>query len=524
MEPSFDLATRGFCRVRWRPGRRPDVVGPDEPLSLSELLIHAHEIEDVEVSPPPALSGLLRVLAVLTGRVTGLDRAASYEEWEDARENALRVGRFDDVSVRQYFAGLQGRFELFHTATEYPFLQDKRLLQQCRTLKGEETSSGVNKLVLDRAAGQAFVWQSHTVDAEPDPVPVAEAVLSLLTWLYYGPPGRCTARQVGEVRAGDTKAGPLRGSVSYHPVGSSLFHTLLLGLPYVPHHDQDAAPWEEEPRDPLGVPPAPKGLARVLTGRFRHAILLSPSEAGDAVVDARITWAWRQEHGPVEDPYLMHRVPSDGGVPVPESASAQRAVWRDLDALLGKTEQRRRPTVFTGLDDLAVDEGVFACIRALGFDQDRSQAKDRQYFAGITPPLLDAWQCNDPERWARLLDARNAAENTGWQLENALSGAWRDLTGGGKGKERDRGVPWLHPAMTQYWQAAEQCFWEAVRSDPAPSEPVSNKVIQAAMRVYDEATEVDSRKPDQVRVVESHRARLWRGWRSGVKTNGAVHA
>lgn len=519
MATGFDLAERGFCPVRWRAGQRPETFSPEASLGLVDLLLHAHRIEDVEISPPPALSGFLRILAVLTGRITGLDRMDSFEDWEQAREDLLHAGRFDETAIRRYFDEFSGRFELFHTATAHPFLQDARLLEQCRNPQGDQVSSGVNKLVLNRAAGQAFVWHSHTVDADPSPVPAAEAVWSLLTWLYYGPPGRCTARQVGKTRAGDTKSGPLRGTVSYHPVGKSLFHTLVLGLPYVPWHEHDAAPWEEEPRDPLSVPPPAQGLARKLTGRFRHAVLLTPSESGDAVVDARITWAWREEHAPAEDPYVMHRVPTNGGAPIPESASATRAVWRDLDALLGRTEQRRRPEVLAHLDELAVEEGAFTAIRALGFDQDRSQAKERQYFSGITPPVLEAWQARDPRRWAQLREAREAAEQTARRLQEALSGLWQQLSKTANGKARDRGVPWLHKAMTTYWQSAERCFWEAVHAEEA-SAPVRNRMIEVALRTYDDTTADLMRQPKQVKAVEEHRRGLWRGWRSEAKANG----
>lgn len=519
MATGFDLAERGFCPVRWRAGQRPETFSPEASLGLVDLLLHAHRIEDVEISPPPALSGFLRILAVLTGRITGLDRMDSFEDWEQAREDLLHAGRFDETAIRRYFDEFSGRFELFHTATAHPFLQDARLLEQCRNPQGDQVSSGVNKLVPNRAAGQAFVWHSHTVDADPSPVPAAEAVWSLLTWLYYGPPGRCTARQVGKTRAGDTKSGPLRGTVSYHPVGKSLFHTLVLGLPYVPWHEHDAAPWEEEPRDPLSVPPPAQGLARKLTGRFRHAVLLTPSESGDAVVDARITWAWREEHAPAEDPYVMHRVPTNGGAPIPESASATRAVWRDLDALLGRTEQHRRPEVLAHLDELTVDEGVFTAIRALGFDQDRSQAKERQYFSGITPPVLEAWQARDPRRWAQLREAREAAEQTARRLQEALSGLWQQLSKTANGKARDRGVPWLHKAMTTYWQSAERCFWEAVHADET-SVPVRNRMIEVALRTYDDTTADLMRQPKQVKAVEEHRRGLWRGWRSEAKANG----
>ncbi len=161
MATGFDLAERGFCPVRWRAGQRPETFSPEASLGLVDLLLHAHRIEDVEISPPPALSGFLRILAVLTGRITGLDRMDSFEDWEQAREDLLHAGRFDETAIRRYFDEFSGRFELFHTATAHPFLQDARLLEQCRNPQGDQVSSGVNKLVLNRAAGQAFVWHSQ---------------------------------------------------------------------------------------------------------------------------------------------------------------------------------------------------------------------------------------------------------------------------------------------------------------------------------------------------------------------------
>src|SRR5690606_23365909 len=102
MATSFDLAERGFCPVRWRAGQRPETFSPEASLGLVDLLLHAHRIEDVEISPPPALSGFLRILAVLTGRITGLDRMESFEDWEEAREDLLHTGRFDETAIRRY--------------------------------------------------------------------------------------------------------------------------------------------------------------------------------------------------------------------------------------------------------------------------------------------------------------------------------------------------------------------------------------------------------------------------------------
>ncbi|GAA0523048.1 type I-E CRISPR-associated protein Cse1/CasA [Saccharopolyspora thermophila] len=515
MTPSFDLATRGFCRVRWRPGRAPQ-VGADDPVSLRGLLVHAADIADVQVPHPPALAGLLRVLYVLAARITGLDRIGDAGQWEDRREELLDSGDgFEAAAVEDYFARYPGRFELFHTATDRPFLQDKRLLEECRNTKGQASSSGVNKLVLGRAAGQSLVWLSHTNDAQPVALPAEEAVFSLLTWLYYGAPGRCTPRQVGKVNEASTKAGPLRGTVSYHPLGESLFETLLLGMPYRPSDGDDRAPWEDELCDPLGPPPEATGIARVLTGRFQHALLLSPSQDGAFVEDARITWAWRHPHGPVKDPFLIYRTAKDSGLPFPESAEATRAVWRDLDGLLAEDTTRERPDAFRQLDVIMLDRRRPVRLTALGFEQDRSQAKDRQFYAATTPALQKQWRAaySGGELWHRLRRALTAAETSGKQLQVALSSVWRELSKTARAaRVRDEGVPWLHTGMTGYWSAAEAQFWHIVQAETPPAGSLSNRFIRCALDAYDKVTRNLNRTGPAVKVVEKHRRGLWRGW------------
>ncbi|MFR9727888.1 type I-E CRISPR-associated protein Cse1/CasA [Saccharopolyspora sp. MS10] len=522
MPPSFDLAERGFCRVRWRPGRSPG--NPDAPVGFRDLLVRAADIADVEVPHPPALAGLLRVLTVMAARIGGLDALDRRTDWEDARLAVLDKGKFDPGAVQQYFAQHEGRFELFHTASSTPFLQDPRLLDECRTVKGEATSSGVNKLGLGRAAGQSFVWLAHTVDEQPPPLAAADAVFALLAWLYFGVPGRCTPRRVGETAAADTKAGPLRGTVSYHPVGESLFETLVLGVPFVPSSEPDPALWEDEPRDPCALPPPGTGVGGLLANRFQHAVLLEPDEAGGSVVDARITWAWRLPRGPAQDPYLIYRTSKDG-LPYPQPAEASRAAWRDLDCLIGKHEDHQRPVVFEGLDDLMSGQGRAVRIKALGFEQDRSQAKDKQFYSGTTPAKQELWQQVDPDRFGRLRSARMAAEVRGWHLRGALTEAWWELVRvrpSRAGKSRDGGVPWLHSSMSDYWERAEHHFWQAISTEQPPNFNIVNRFIHLALKSYDTATGMVRRTPEEIKIIERNRRRLWTGYQSGSETqNGA---
>lgn len=286
--PSFDLTTQAWIPVRYA----PDTSGPAE-IGLTELFMRAHEIADIALPVPPAASGLWRILYLIGARITGLDDLDAMDDWptwKRDRRKMLAAGQFDQAAIGRYFAAHGGRFDLFGPAR--PWLQDPRLAAECAK------STGVNKLVMGRAAGNNLVWLSHHTDLAPQPVRAAEAAWYLLAWLYYGPSGKITARTVRGQTESNMTAGPLRSRVSFHPLADNLFCSLVTGIPYLEPgtgpRAPDLAPWEEDALpDPLSLPPAREGLSGPLTGQFRHAVLLTPSADGGQVTDARITWAWR---------------------------------------------------------------------------------------------------------------------------------------------------------------------------------------------------------------------------------------
>jgi CRISPR system Cascade subunit CasA len=469
----YDLVTEPWVAVTTLP--MSEESAGSRSVGLQELFLDAHRIGALAVALPPAASGLMRVLYALTARLTGLHEADSKEEWEDRRYELLTDRRqFDADEVQAYFARHAHRFGLFDT--ERPWMQDPRLRVEC------PSSSGVNKLVMARPAGSNQVFFGHFNDAEQVPLPAADAALHLLAQLYYGPSGQCTPRTVAGQRFGNSFAGPLRKVLSYHPVGRSLFETLLLGLPYPRRWTQeggaqpDACVWErDELPDPLAVPERPAGLLSALTEQYRHAVLLTPEPDGLSVVDAHITWALRHNRPPHEDPYLLWDEGKDG-LKRPREADADRALWRDLDALVIETrnDSGHRPYVLSDLKGvLPQDVEEFVRVQSLGFDQD-GQTRDRTYFTGSTPPLFGLLRLSDdPADRAvgmGLAEARDAAEKAAGRLEYALQTAWRAYTlpfendrPGGTAKDRKkRGGPWPSRALAAYWPAAEQRFWQAL--------------------------------------------------------------
>lgn len=533
MSPTFDLSTRP-----WIPART--LGGDTELLGLRDVLLRAHELADLELALPPASAGLWRVLALLTARVTGLhgsdedaEEAGEHADWEEVREDVFRAGRFDPARVADYFDARSGRFDLFGGEGGRPWLQDPRLAEQC------PKTSGVNKLAWGRTAGQNQVWLGgHHTDLDPEPLAPAEAAHHLLATLYYGPSGRCSSRTVGSVAKADTSAGPLRGSVSYHPRGRTLFESLLLNVPHLADDGaaaadpaEDLAPWERDDLpDPLGLPGEGTGLAGRLTGQFRHAVLLVPSADGSRVVDATVTWGvrvsdtWRASRTAPTDPYLVYLV-SKEGKPYRQPASADRAVWRDLDSLLSdQAGHHYRPRLFdTWSGRAGVPRDVLNALRlrAFGFDQD-GQTRDRQWFTATTPAVVRWLQhrSGDPtgnaRALARIRGAVAAAERVGGILEQVLRGAWKASNSpgggqGGAGETRSGAGPWLRRGTSRYWACAEQVFWRIAYGEDEGGAGTRGFVF-TALDAYDEVTSPYCRSPRVAKVVERHRSRLFAGW------------
>lgn len=477
--------------------------GGRERVGLRELLLRAGEIADLEIPVPPAAAGMWRVLYTVAARVTGLGLPDDLGPWQAERRNVLKQGGFDQDEVERYLAGVGERFFL---RGPRPFLQDPRLAEQCTT------ASGLNKLIFSRPSGNNHAWWQHASDEQPAPIEPREALWWLLAQLYYGASGQCTPRTVDGQRFGNSYAGPLRSAISFHPLGRTLFESLVLGIP-APTSDDDEndAWWETELADPLqpgtpavdGADRAVRGTGSLLTGRFSHAMLLVWDEDKPLVTDAYLTWGRRS---PVEavDPYVIRNI-SQQGTTYDRPASADRALWRDLDALLREgTDGTRRPQVFAQLGSLTSEQRAGLRVRAYGFDQD-GQVNNRQYFSAVTPP---SFTYLDPESAKRLRDCRLAAENTGRRLALAAKTAWFESASSlGAPPDRARSGPWTGRALAAYWPAAEKVFW-AMIDDPDSTGSPYRQFVQVALRTIEDVAGTASSAPSGAKALNHAKAIL----------------
>ncbi|MFI1400716.1 type I-E CRISPR-associated protein Cse1/CasA [Streptomyces sp. NPDC020681] len=500
MNEGFDLRDQPWIPVRLTTGGAVRRVG------LRELFKQAHEIGDLEIPVPPAASGLLRILVAMASRIAQVDGqqlgdadvAEDLDGWFELRQQILEQGRFDPAMVDTYL-DVQvpaGHLDLFDARR--PFLQDPRLDAECLGAKGEPNPSGVNKLVLGRPTGEnGAVLFGHFTDGDPVPVPAQDAVLHLIAQLYYGPAGQCTPRRITKVKPGNGDAGPLRKTVSFHPWAPQLFTTLLLGVPRPLDTDTeltDQCPWETQALpDPLRPLPPVTWPGRVLTGRARHAVLLVPSNDFTTVTDAYVTWSTHEPAPSARDPYVILDMPKAGGEPYARPADGQRAVWRDVDALLlsGNTATQR-PSVF---DDIAgeVPRSVLNAlkVRAYGFHQD-GQQKDTSWYEATTPPVLRWLQEAEPAMALHLGRCRQAADDIGDRLHFAARLAWKlttDTNADPSAKvklDAKKPGPWAAAAARAYWPMAERIFWDLAVPERC-DEPPHRLLADAALEALDAA-------------------------------------
>ncbi|MFF0607493.1 type I-E CRISPR-associated protein Cse1/CasA [Nocardia tengchongensis] len=476
---------------------------------LVELFLRAHEITDLAIGLPPAASGLRRILTLLAARFTGLDVPGGKAlQWNDRRNDILTGSAgFDEQRVLKYFEQYRDRFDLFHP--ERPWLQDPRLVDEC------SGPAGLNRLILDRPAGNNQPWMAHHTDSRPNPIPASEAALHLVGQLYYGAPGKCTARTVSDRRESNSTSGPVRGLVSYHPRGNNLFESLVAGIPFPAGADStDRAPWESDSLpNPLGIPSPPRGLAGMLTNRFRHAILLVPSPARTEVVDAYMTWGWRELHPAAEDPYLIYQT-SKKGESYARHADGNRALWRDLDGLLLQdiaVAGRRRPAVLDQAVHLPLEVLTRLRVVAHGFDQDRAQVSDRQWYTATTPASV-LTLLTEPATAAAVSRMRETAERLERHLRAALRNVWVAINdpSNGKGKPARTDIsvgPWPELAANLYWPEAERVFYRRVHA--RDFDGAAKELRDKALDAYNRVTGQIASRPRAARAIELSRGYIF---------------
>lgn len=502
----FNVLHQPCVRIRLRPDAPSEeitelvpggVPGGSLEVGVRTALVAAHLAADIEVGNPAVEAMVRRLLTAMVVRIFELE-IADRGLWEEQFDALLAGRRFLPGPVDGYVRDWEHRFDLYDTAR--PFLQDPQLAAEC----GDAGHPGY--LVMPRPSGSGQAWFDHTPQSAP--IASSEGFGWLLAWRGFGPSGMGTPRaHAGAAAVKNMYAGPLRSLLSYHPLGRSLFESLVLSCPPPPavaEHGADLAPWEqEELEDPL-APTAAAGPVSLLVGRTAHHVLLAPDGGGEKVVGAWVAWGSRREPPAARDPFTVER-PGRG----PERANHRRALLRDFDAFVhardpaqGDTGGRILPpwlSVFADLPPETLDVVGEVRVRALGCDQDR-MPRERHWFAASTPESIAPYlPSRDPQRAARVSRVRTLAETAAAALGAAVGAGWRGFAPG----DADRN-PWRAEAEAQYWDRAEDVFWPAIAADSGP-EPDFRSV---ALDVFDAVTAPAAACPQGLYPIAAARARL----------------
>lgn len=266
------------------------------------------------------------------------------------------------------------------------------------------------------------------------------------------------------------KAAPMRSLMSYHPVGESLFTSLVLSCPpplAAPAAGVDLAPWEADVlEDPL-VPAPVCGPVSLLSARTTHHVLLAPDVSGEQVVGCWVAWGARSDLPAARDPFVIDRV--KGG---PVRASYRRALLRDFDGFIHAKDPASAGwkgvilpgwlAVFADLPAEVLAGLSTVRVRALGCHQEK-QDRETHWYAVTTPASLAPYlPSRHPARAARVAATRLSAELAAAGLAKALRSAWRQMAPG------DKECPWPDPATSEFWDRAEPLFWNAITTDDTP--------------------------------------------------------
>ncbi len=462
--------SRGFNLVddAWIP-----IGGREVP--LSKALMDAHELPGWPDGEPGLAAVLLRLMAVIAYRVTGLDdENLDRAQFAERQQRLLSEGRLDGERVHAYLAQHHDRFWLVNPpAGLVPFAQDPSL---------EATDPHpVAKVVSSWASGDNPALGPH---CECAAIPPAVAARQLLLQRAYAICGTSTPHPSTGRPRGYVQNGALRGTISLHPVGSNLAATLVGHLVPPPADGTGFGRpfWEAPPpASPVAAHRGIPGFLEQVAGRQDKTMLLRTGTDANVIgftiaegpgIDSNLRW---------RDPYLLVDAERE-----PLKPRAGRAFWREAESLLAQDDQGRRKLSAQVLDWAGGEYGgsLYAprmySWAAISHNGDKS--KELEWRSSTSPDLISLFDPGTALRVRGFLAlASEAEEKMVKQVAKAKHAA--DLM---PPRSQDRAAVYA-PARAEFWRRAEQDFW-ATAAGRLQIETYTNRLRSHALAGYDTAT------------------------------------
>lgn len=463
--------SRGFSLVddAWIP------IGGRE-VSLSEALMDAHKLPGWPDGEPGLAAVLLRLMAVIAYRVTGLDdENLDRAQFAERQRQLLSEGQFDAERVHAYLAQHHDRFWLVNPPAGMTlFAQDTSL--------EDASPHPVAKAVNSWASGNNPALGPHSECAA---IPASTAARQLLMQRSYASGGLPDKhRHPRHGRDGKFVAGPLRRTVSLHPVGATLAVTLLGHL--VPRPSDGSGfgrPfWEAPPpMNPVAAHTGIPGLLEQIAGRPDKTMLLTGDMQGSVCGFVARVGPGVDREGLHRDPYLLVDAERE-----PLKPRAGRAFWREAESLLAQDDQGRRKLSAQVLDWAGGEYGgsLYAprmySWAAISHNGDKS--KELEWRSSTSPDLISLFDPGTALRVRGFLAlASEAEEKMVKQVAKAKHAA--DLM---PPRSQDRAAVYA-PARAEFWRRAERDFWDTA-AGRLQIETYTNRLRSHALAGYDTAT------------------------------------
>jgi CRISPR system Cascade subunit CasA len=346
--------------------------------------------------------------------------------------------------------------------------------------------SDINRIVLERSEGNTKLLFDH---GRGGPLTAAQAARALVGHLQFVPGGLVKALRTSGSR------GSASSLLMVAPVGQTLRETFSLSLLAQSPDDysKDLPPWEtvEPSIDALaaGESEVPVGPVQRYTWLSR-AVLLGKSEDG-MVRDILYAEGRALQDGPVPDPMAVTLSTPRG--PFAMKLDVDRALWRDLDALVGDA-RGRPPLVIENAVSILANIGSYDPIDLMsgGLLADKAKLEMwRLEERRISPKVLGL----SGEMTATVCNALGLAEKTGAALDSAifqLAHEWLQRSMPPR-KDDVRALFTQLGAMPGFWHRLEPVFWnfvqelEAAQTDE-PFERWQSSVKDAVRHTWAAAT------------------------------------
>jgi len=349
-------------------------------------------------------------------------------------------GEFERARIESYLASRYERFDLL--GGPHPFYQVANL----EPVSGK--AKPASALLLEVASGNNIPLFSALTEAAFVKLPPVDAFLALLSVHGYDTAGIKTGA-VGDpaVRSGKTTGNPtgnLGQLGAVIPLGSSLFHTILLNIPLVPRSPDDRPAWDRD-TSAAWERRYPTGVLDLLTWQSRR-VRLVPADDGDGVVGAIISGGDRLPFVPPSlEPHTRWRDTKNSDVALrPIRWKAGSPAWQGLDSMLALAEvgDSRTSMLLRQMEDMTdwLDDEYPLSVLCIGAEYGNQSAVIEDVFVDSVPMPIAALRGRDPSVRQGLTEVVLAAEKVRKVL-NDLADNIRIAEGG----ER---IPWdqgTHP-------------------------------------------------------------------------------